>query len=91
MSGDRSTLGETREDRRICAMTGVRGGDAGFPVELWIDGQTDRLAIRALNEGGFAGVYIDLIDVVEWLERLVPGAIDGKRIAAVFAAGKHLE
>lgn len=52
---------------KICDMNGVRGGEQGFPVELWRDDKTGRLLIVAFNEAGYSGVEIELLDVVSWL------------------------
>lgn len=50
-------------------MAGVREyGDGHYPVELWRDDRTDRLVIRAYNEGGNNYVSIDLWDVIEWMQ-----------------------
>lgn len=53
---------------KICDMVGVRGGEDGFPVELWRDGQTGRLLLTAYCEAGHNCVEIDLWDVLKWLE-----------------------
>jgi hypothetical protein len=63
-------------------MGGVRGGDEGFPVELWDD--QGRIILRGINEGGFACVDIDLGDVVEWI-----GIATNESLRASIAAKKH--
>ena len=59
----------------LCEMEGVRGGDTGFPVQLYRDEETGRLVIRGINEGGFACVDIDLRDLARWFG-LDPDAIE---------------
>jgi hypothetical protein len=61
---------------KICDMEGVRGGDSGFSVQLCCEEDTNRLVVRAINEGGFACTDVDLFDLVAWLRRLAPGAVD---------------
>jgi hypothetical protein len=70
-------------------MLGVRGDEPGLPVEQWPD-DTGRVAILVLNEGGLAGVYVDLIDVVEWLASISPEAINVGHINSAISAKKHL-
>ena len=52
---------------RICIMDGVREHDEGFPVELWRDQETGRLAVVARNEGSHNSISLDLMDLVAWL------------------------
>jgi hypothetical protein len=64
---------------KICDMRGVREYDEGEsrgaqPVELWRDDRTDRLVIRAYNEGGNNHVSVDLWDVIEWMQSGPQGA-----------------
>jgi hypothetical protein len=70
---------------KLCDMTGVRGGDEGFPVQLWRDDETGRLTIRAINEGGFACVDIDLSDLTNWLGL----AFDSHAFVAALPASKY--
>lgn len=67
----------------LCEMKGVRGGEEGFPVELWRDEDSRRLVVRAVNEGGFACVDIDLADLLNWL------GIPEVHITAAITAAKH--
>lgn len=53
---------------KICDMAGVREHDEGFPVELCRDEKTERLVIRAFNEGGNNCTSVDLLDLVAWLQ-----------------------
>jgi hypothetical protein len=64
---------------KICEMKGVRGGDTGFPVELVHEG--DRLAIRAVNEGGFACTDLDILDLIDWLHRICPEGVNVDAVA----------
>jgi hypothetical protein len=52
---------------KLCEMRGVRGGEEGFPVELWQDDDTGRLAVRAYNEAGYNSAEIDFDDLCRWL------------------------
>lgn len=61
------TKTEYVHDKLICRMDGVREYAEGFPVELVLDGETRRLAIRALNEGGHNVTLIDVFDLLGWL------------------------
>lgn len=70
---------------RLCDLPGVRGGDTGFPVQLALDEETGRLVIRAINEGGFACVDIDLCDLAHWF------GVDAERFVASLAIGAHPE
>lgn len=66
---------------KLCDMKDVRGGELGFPVELWHDDETGRLVVRGTNEGGFACVDIDLADLLAWL-----GVVGDGQIAAAISA-----
>jgi hypothetical protein len=49
-------------------MTGVTEFVEGYPVELICNSEThNRLAIKAINEGGNNIVLIDLFDLINWL------------------------
>ena len=68
---------------------GVRGGDA---VQLICDEDTGRIMLRAINEGGFACTDVDLRDLLGWLHRLRPTAVDVDELASaltVFATGER--
>lgn len=82
---------ETRQagDTTICVMNGVRGGELGFPVSVCKDKDTGRLMIRGVNEGGFACVDIDLLDLVEWLTRVTEGRINAAAVNAAVASREH--
>ena len=51
----------------LCVLDGVREHGDGEAVELWrtVGG---RLVIRAYNEHGNASTYLDLWDLLEWLQ-----------------------
>jgi len=68
---------------KLCEMENVRGGDTGFPVELYRDDETGRLVVRGINEGGFACVDIDLADLLTWL------GLDAEAVIAAAAAREH--
>lgn len=73
---------------------GIRGGDDGFPVTIVFDPDTNRLMLRAVNEGGFACIEIDLLDVIEWLHRLSPSGVNVDeltRAISIFAARSSSE
>lgn len=65
---------EADEATIICDLDGIRGGDTGFPVQLVRE--DGRLAVRAINEGGFSCTDVDLLDLVEWLHRLCPHGVN---------------
>ncbi len=71
VSGD---LPDAGAPELIC--DGVRGGDTGYPVTIVCDDETNRLMLRAINEGGFACTDIDLLDFIEWLHRLAPNGVN---------------
>jgi hypothetical protein len=73
-------------DEIIRNLENVRGGESGFPVQLIVDGETGRWMIRGVNEGGFACVDIDLLDLVAWLSDLAPGAIDHAKLIRAITA-----
>lgn len=68
-------------------LEGVRGGDSEFPVSICHDEDSDRLVVRAINEGGFSCTDVDLLDFLTYLATRVPGSVDVDAIAASFAAG----
>lgn len=92
---DSSVEGEKPEagaPELICEMSGIRGGDTGFPVSLICDQDSNRLMLRGINEGGYGCVDIDLLDVVNWLHQVCPVGVDSNELAraiAVFAASKR--
>ena len=51
---------------KICEMSRVREYMEGYAVELWVHDTTGRLVVVAENEGGNNGVYIDLLDLLDW-------------------------
>lgn len=63
---DRPALGNSLAGR-IAVMDGVRGGEDGFPVELWRDDETGRLVVVAYTDAGYGLVTIDLPDLIGWL------------------------
>jgi hypothetical protein len=65
----------------ICDLKNVRGGDTGFPVQLVKEEDTERIVLRAINEGGFACTDIDLFDLIDWLHRMAPEGVDVDAIA----------
>ena len=85
-----ASAGEAGAPEKICDLNDVRGGDTGFPVSLICEENSKRLMLRGINEGGFACVDIDLLDVVEWLHGIVPAGVNVDELAsalASFAAG----
>ncbi len=68
---------------KICTLSSVRGGDDDFPPYVWLDENSGRYVIRAINEGGFACVDLDLFDIAQWF-----GISDAQVIAAL-ANSKH--
>jgi hypothetical protein len=52
---------------KVAELTGVRGGEDGFPVELWRDDDTGRPVLLLINEAGYAGTDLDLFDLIAWL------------------------
>lgn len=76
---------------KVREISNVRGSEDGFPLLLWRDDESGRLVVRAFNQGGFAGVDIDLIDLVEWLSATAPGSIDGAALVSALAATEHRE
>ena len=67
---------------KICNMEGVRGGEEGFPVELWRCSESGRLQVVAFNEAGYSSVEIDLFDLLEWL-RNGPASLSADCIHAI--------
>jgi hypothetical protein len=57
-------------------MDGVREYGDSEPVELWLEENCKRPVIRALNEACFASTEVDLLDVLTWVEKRFPGAVD---------------
>lgn len=57
-------------------MTGVDGGEEGFPVQLILDQPTRRWFIRGINEAGFGCVDVDLAQLLAWLSNRKPGSMD---------------
>lgn len=51
----------------LAVMGGVRSDD-DHPVELWRDGESGRLMVRAYNEAGYSYTEIDLWDLIGWLQ-----------------------
>ena len=52
--------------RKLAEMEGVRGGEDGFPVELW-RGDSGETFIVVYNEAGYNSVEISLDDLLSWL------------------------
>lgn len=71
---------------KICDLSGVRGGDTGFPVQLYRDDDSNRIVVRGTNEGGFACVDIDLGDLLQAFG--VPDSAED--IASALAIAEHL-
>ncbi|MEQ1867141.1 MAG: hypothetical protein ABL996_21065 [Micropepsaceae bacterium] len=78
---------------KIMDLSDVRGGESalGFPVQIHADDDTGRLQIRGVNEGGFACVDIDLMDLLTSLAKLAPGSVDGGAIEFAITTRKHPE
>lgn len=55
----------------ITDMEGVREYGEGYVVELHEE-ENGRLAIFALNEGGYNVTSVDLIDLIQWVKRNKP-------------------
>jgi len=47
--------------------TDIREYAEGYCVSIETDQEHDRLVIVALNEGGFNGTSVDLLDVLQWV------------------------
>lgn len=64
------------DDEKVCTLPQVRGGegrgDEPGEVEVWRDGKSGRLVMRAYNQGGHDCVDIDLRDVIDWLAQITP-------------------
>lgn len=83
MYTDRPALDEKRghtPDKKICDLDGVSGGDIPFPVSLWKDGDSGRIVLRAINEGGFACTDIDFHQLTNWLGKRSGKALDGESV-----------
>lgn len=52
----------------ISKMDGVREYAEGFPVELVWNDELGRAVIVGINQDGYDGVEIDLLDLVQWLQ-----------------------
>lgn len=53
----------------LCEMDGVREYGEMYPVQLIRHPDNGRLVIRAINEGGYNSVDIDLWDILDWMSR----------------------
>ncbi len=73
-------------DKLICDLDGVRGGDAAFPVQLVLDEESERVMVRAINEGGYACADIDLLDLVLWLQKVAPDGVNINAVSRAVAA-----
>ncbi|KAF0231975.1 MAG: hypothetical protein FD175_170 [Beijerinckiaceae bacterium] len=73
-----SELHDTSEVK-LCVMEQVSGGDIDCNVDL-VRSDGDRLVIRGYNEAGYSCVDIDLIDLLEWLNREAKGSVNVKSI-----------
>jgi hypothetical protein len=73
----------------MCELTGVSGGDSGLPVLIVRSGESGRLMLRAINEGGFACADVDLIQMLEWFNRIAPQPINVEFINSSLPSGKH--
>jgi hypothetical protein len=76
-------------DRVLRKLPQIRGGDSGFPIQLVLDGETGRLVIRGINEGGCSCVDIDLFDLVGWLASAAPSGIKLHEVENAIAAEKY--
>ena len=54
-------------------MTGVR--EYAEKIDVGICDWDGRLTISAKNEGGHNGTYVDLLDLLEWVQRNMPTLI----------------
>lgn len=74
---------------KICEMTGVSGGEDGFPVELCLDEDTSRLVIIGYNEAGYNAVDIDTLDLLRWF-RVGPNEKDfPENVRSAFTIGSY--
>jgi len=55
-------------ETKIAIMDGVREHIEREPVELWLN-SGGRTVVRAYNEGGNNFTEVDLVDIIEWLNR----------------------
>jgi hypothetical protein len=53
---------------KLLELKNVRGGEEGFPVELWTDDDSGRLVIRAYSEAGYNATDIDFDDLCRWFD-----------------------
>jgi hypothetical protein len=44
----------------------IRSDDIDSPVQIWRDDKSGRFYLRAINEGGFACIDLDLWDLAIW-------------------------
>lgn len=51
----------------IHTVRGVKGGEEGFPVEIWRDAQTGKLELVVYGEAGYIALGIDFADLIGWL------------------------
>jgi hypothetical protein len=61
----------------VLTMTGVREYSEGFPVELRRDGDSGRLVVRAINEGGHNVTHVDVLDLLNWFRARYPQLLVG--------------
>lgn len=57
-------------------MVGVREYGERFPVFITRDTERNRICIKALNEGGYNYVKIDLADILDWMDKNYCGDVD---------------
>ena len=63
-------IAESEDDapgEMVCILSGVREYEDGRPVELWRT-LSGRLVIRAYAVSGNASTYVDLWDLMDWLQ-----------------------
>ena len=75
-------------ETKLCDIDGVRVSEPDFPAQL-VRLESGKLAIRGINEGGFACVDIDLGDLLEWLSKMAPGSLDVRGVVSVLSAWEH--
>ena len=49
-------------------LDGVQDHSEGLDVEIIIHEKTNRLVIKAYNEGGYNHTMVDLIQLLDWVE-----------------------
>lgn len=54
----------------------IEGGDTGFPVQLVREGESKRIVVRAINEGGFSCTDTDLVGLLISLNEIAPGSVN---------------